>query len=124
MSVDFPAPFSPMSACTSPALSRKSTLSRARTPGKRIVMPRISTTGAALIGTDIALSDPLGGTTAPEPVGQPGSGAVAQHSFSTLRCRGSVLAGGERSLGLLLVECAVHGEVLLLHRRACQNLLD
>src|SRR3954452_23006517 len=46
-SVLLPAPFSPRSACTSPAAAAKSTPSFARTPGKRFVMPRISTAGEA-----------------------------------------------------------------------------
>src|SRR5919201_4543410 len=41
----FPAPFSPKSACTSPAAASKSTRSLATTPGKRFVMPRITTAG-------------------------------------------------------------------------------
>src|SRR4051812_23184795 len=45
MSVDLPAPFSPMRVWTSPARSEKSTASSALTPGNEIVMPRISTTG-------------------------------------------------------------------------------
>src|SRR5436305_1768849 len=40
-----PAPFSPRSACTSPAAASKSTPSFARTPGKRFVIPRIATAG-------------------------------------------------------------------------------
>src|SRR5438105_8203389 len=40
-----PAPFSPSSACTSPAAASKSTRSFARTPGKRFVIPRIATAG-------------------------------------------------------------------------------
>src|SRR5881392_1166530 len=39
------APFSPRSACTSPAAASKSTPSFARTPGKRFVIPRIATAG-------------------------------------------------------------------------------
>src|SRR3954469_18474027 len=42
-SVDFPAPFSPSSACTSPGAAWKSTPSFASTPGKRFVIPRIAT---------------------------------------------------------------------------------
>src|SRR5881392_3643190 len=42
-SVDFPAPFSPSSACTSPGAASKSTPSFASTPGKRFVIPRIAT---------------------------------------------------------------------------------
>src|SRR4051794_36596785 len=44
-SVDLPAPFSPRSACTSPAATSKSTPSFATTPGKRLTIPRISTAG-------------------------------------------------------------------------------
>src|SRR5215470_2847100 len=42
MSVVFPAPFSPSSAWISPIASWKSTCSLAVTPGKRLVIPRIS----------------------------------------------------------------------------------
>src|SRR5438105_7674249 len=44
-SVVFPAPFSPSSACTSPAAASKSTSSLATTPGKRLVIPRSETAG-------------------------------------------------------------------------------
>src|SRR5579885_2484415 len=46
-SVLLPAPFSPRSACTSPAAASKSTRSLARTPGKRFVIPRRATAGEA-----------------------------------------------------------------------------
>ena len=39
ISVDLPAPFSPISACTSPARSSKDTPVSARTAPKRLVMP-------------------------------------------------------------------------------------
>ena len=38
-SVDFPEPFPPVRACTTPAWSVRSTSSRASTPGKRLVIP-------------------------------------------------------------------------------------
>src|SRR5712692_5541829 len=41
ISVDLPAPFSPTRACTSPRLSSNCTLSRARTPGKVLLIPSI-----------------------------------------------------------------------------------
>src|SRR5918994_3640283 len=44
--VDFPAPFSPTRACTSPGRSSKEIPSRARTPGNRLVTRRTSRTGA------------------------------------------------------------------------------
>src|SRR4051794_20257968 len=44
-SVDLPAPFSPSSACTSPAAASKSTWSLATMPGNRFVIPRSSTAG-------------------------------------------------------------------------------
>src|SRR5436309_3109972 len=46
-SVLLPAPFSPSSACTSPAAASKSTPSFASTPGNRFVIPRIATAGEA-----------------------------------------------------------------------------
>jgi hypothetical protein len=39
ISVDFPAPFSPINACTSPALSEKSTPLNAFTPGNSLDIP-------------------------------------------------------------------------------------
>src|SRR5947207_4200412 len=47
ISVDLPAPFSPRSACTSLRRRSKSTWSLATIPGKRLVMPRSSRTGAS-----------------------------------------------------------------------------
>src|SRR6266404_2535609 len=46
-SVLLPAPFSPRSACTSPAAATKSTPSFATTPGNCLVIPRIATAGEA-----------------------------------------------------------------------------
>ncbi len=43
MSVDFPAPFSPTSACTSPRSSSKRHWSSARTPGNDLSIPIIET---------------------------------------------------------------------------------
>src|SRR3990170_930480 len=45
MSVDLPAPFSPSSAWISPARTSRSMPSLAMTPGYRLVMPRISSSG-------------------------------------------------------------------------------
>ena len=42
ISVDLPAPFSPISACTSPDWTLKSTSSSARTPGNAFETPSIS----------------------------------------------------------------------------------
>ena len=47
ISVDLPAPFWPISACTSPARRRESTPASACTPGKARAMPRASSTIAA-----------------------------------------------------------------------------
>ena len=65
MSVDLPAPFSPMREWISPARSVSATSSRALTPGKEMVMPVISTTGAA----------PGGGAVVPDVVVMSASGA-------------------------------------------------
>ncbi len=46
-SVDLPAPFSPISAVTSPGRKARLTLCRARTPGKRLETPDIDRIGAA-----------------------------------------------------------------------------
>src|SRR5215510_14584974 len=45
-SVVLPAPFSPRSACTSPAAASNVTPSFATTPGKRFVMPSMRTAGS------------------------------------------------------------------------------
>src|SRR4051812_4982776 len=73
-SVLLPAPFSPSSACTSPARISSSTASFASTPGKRLVTPRSLTAGvaaavtlresftggrSALRGADDALDEPV-----------------------------------------------------------------
>src|SRR5579884_252478 len=47
ISVDLPAPFSPTSACTSPASTSNVTPSSARTPGNDLTMSRIRSSGAA-----------------------------------------------------------------------------
>src|SRR5919109_3928187 len=72
-SVVLPAPFSPSSACTSPAAASKSTCSFATTAENRFVMPRSSTEGggggvcapppklSALGATDHALDEPVHG---------------------------------------------------------------
>src|SRR6185503_20254732 len=53
MSVVFPAPFSPSSACTSPGASVKSTPRSASTSPKRRLMPRMRTAGS-VIGSETA----------------------------------------------------------------------
>ncbi len=61
-SVLLPAPFSPSSACTSPAAASKSTASFASTPGKRFVIPRIATAtpgGAAVASERLVVVDNL-----------------------------------------------------------------
>src|SRR5947208_16426305 len=65
ISVDFPAPFSPRRAWTSPRLRSKSTWSFASTPGNRFVMPRSSRTGAASIGGDSMRRETTSGAEAP-----------------------------------------------------------
>src|SRR5215211_2794860 len=56
--VDFPAPFSPTRACTSPGCSSKETSSRASTPGNRFVTRRTSRIGEC---RSIVLVPPLVG---------------------------------------------------------------
>ena len=48
--VDLPAPFSPMSACTSPQRTSKFTWSLASTSGKRLTMFCMETAGASVMG--------------------------------------------------------------------------
>src|SRR6476660_4916088 len=57
MSVLFPAPFSPMKACTSPGQIRRSTFLRARTPGKLLLIWRTSRSGRSLLGLAFVLVD-------------------------------------------------------------------
>ena len=47
MRVDLPAPFSPNSTWTSPRRTSKSTSSRATTPGNRLVMPAMESSGSS-----------------------------------------------------------------------------
>src|SRR5450756_184069 len=51
MRVDLPAPFSPMSAWTSPERNEKSTLSSASTPGNLMVIPLICTMGGTSLSS-------------------------------------------------------------------------
>src|SRR3954451_2068353 len=109
--VDFPAPFSPMSACTSPGRSRKPTPSTALTPGKPTVMSRISTTGDVVIGPPC--------TTQPGRTGHGGDGRHRpRHGH-----RGSVLALRERGLRRGLVERGLLGEHPGRHSLAVLDLL-
>src|ERR1700733_8437571 len=48
ISVDFPAPFSPSSVCTSPRRMSRLTSSLARTPGNSLRTPRISSTSSSV----------------------------------------------------------------------------
>src|SRR3954466_12517996 len=103
-----------MRACTSPGSSRKSTPSRAFTPGKLIEMPRISTTGAGVpSGTGaVVIGPPRGcGGWCPESHVQgtkrPERGF---HGRRPARSRGSVLAVRQRRLGRGLVEDRLLGQ--------------
>src|SRR5215211_8172779 len=48
MSVDFPAPFWPMSACTSPRPTSRLAAIRAGTPAKRLSIPRMERSGVLM----------------------------------------------------------------------------
>src|SRR5690349_4537169 len=120
MRVDLPAPFSPMSECTSPGNRRKSTPSSALTPGNVIEMPRISTTGAAgSVGLVTRRSIESGGGSS---VGHGGCAGVAPRTRrpdrSTDASRhpsiGSVLPVGQGLDGLLLREGGLLGDDALL----------
>ena len=54
ISVDLPAPFSPTSACTSPAITSNETPSSARTPGNVLTMSRIASNGAIAAAASLA----------------------------------------------------------------------
>src|SRR5688572_4165386 len=60
MSVDLPAPFSPMRLCTSPGKRRKLTSSSALTPGNSIEIPVISTIGGDPFTAPPSLRDGAG----------------------------------------------------------------
>src|SRR5205823_5647909 len=68
ISVDFPAPFSPSRACTSPSLRPKSTWPFASTPGNRFVMPRSPRTAGASIRRDSMRLKTTSGAEAPDAV--------------------------------------------------------
>src|SRR5262249_57624606 len=63
-SVVLPAPFSPSSACTSPAAASKSTRSFATTPGNRFVTPRSATADsmAGVVGGEVLSTSPPNGS--------------------------------------------------------------
>src|SRR5262252_1294911 len=95
MSVDLPAPFCPMTACTSPANRRKSTPESARTPVKRRVSPRASSTTdeakpatfsvlavRELLRRDVHREDALLGD---DPLGQRLAGLEVLHRLHQLR---------------------------------------
>src|SRR3954453_10938123 len=76
-----PAPFSPSSACTSPAPASKSTPSFATTPGNRFVMPRSAT--AAPSGA--AVADPCAVVRAvPLPIPSRRNGSALGPAFDAL----------------------------------------
>src|SRR5690625_578814 len=81
ISVDLPAPFSPIRAWTSPGKSRKFTRSRALTPGKEIEMSFISTIGDAGIGCPSVRSP----------------ACAARRGWRRSRCHGRPRAGGRVS---------------------------
>src|SRR4051812_44486199 len=107
-SVVFPAPFSPSSACTSPAAASKSTSSFATTPGKRFVIPSSRTAGAVLAFS--CMSRQTGRARARPVRGQLALGA-ADHAFDEPVHRVQVLHAQplallDAELALLVVERA------------------
>src|SRR4051794_18311431 len=106
MSVDFPAPFSPMRACTSPGSSRNVTPSSALTPGKLMLISHISTTGARGSAADVdVICDSLSGGAWRRPGGLGGGGRSGAAPRVLGDCQ--LLAIRQRRDGLLLVECLV-----------------
>src|SRR5690242_2547990 len=110
MSVDLPAPFSPIRVWTSPRRSEKSTPSSATTPGNRMVMPSISTMGLAIVSVNIVvlLRQIRRG---PDPFRPPADRFLVAEAW-----RDSVLAVRQRFLRLLLVEALVGDDRRLLDR--------
>src|SRR5918999_1332187 len=100
--VDFPAPFSPTSACTSPRRSSTPTPSSAVTPAKRLVMPSILRTTSVIA--------PLC------PVVRRGGGSRSALRADSVRLRDELLRVG-------LVEEAVGEDDLLLERLPLAELL-
>src|SRR3954447_13539637 len=119
-SVVLPAPFSPSSACTSPAAASKSTPSLATTPGKRFVIPSSLTAGAVLAFS--CMSRRTGRARGARPVrGQLALGA-ADHAFDQPVHRVQVLHAQplallDAQLALLVVERAGELEELAAHER-------
>ena len=70
--VDFPAPFSPTSAWTSPECRVKSTFSSARTPGKYLQIPRIVNRASSATGHHILCLGFGGPGIPPEALGSQG----------------------------------------------------
>src|SRR5687767_9402497 len=109
MSVDLPAPFSPINAWTSPGNSRKSTSCRAFTPGNSTEMPRMSTTGSVtgqLPSRGPSQQEPHDKTLTRETTGA--GPATTPGGWRGPRS-GSVLAVGELGLRLLDGERALLG---------------
>src|SRR5438552_18776989 len=116
-SVLFPAPFSPSSACTSPAAASKSTESFASTPGKRFVMPRIETAGetpeapASLpAGTEIGARCPTG--LGWRDFGDGPDYSLHQRLDGVQVLDGEPLAGWDHQLAALVIEGACELEEL------------
>src|SRR5690606_7343017 len=119
ISVDLPAPFSPMSEWTSPGRRVKSTPSRARTPGKRIVMPVISTTGGSVLSADI------GGILRFSCVGTPAGGVIPRRGARRIGVRSGSVQPLVDDLGGLLGREGLVGHVVgLLDLLAGKDVLD
>src|SRR5688500_19994132 len=101
-SVDFPAPFSPTSACTSPRRSVRSTPASAVAPAKRLTIPSIRRRGSVVTAAVMA-------------------GAVLSSGRDASRVW-SVRFGGELC-GVRLVEEAIGDEDLARDRLAAAQLL-
>src|SRR5215211_6408060 len=124
--VDLPAPFWPMTACTSPRPTASEAPSRARTPGKALLIPSIWRSGAgALIGSvgggDVLLGvgrveelvgvDDLGGDRLPARVCRGGLGRLGPEPRVALDA-GAELAVHDRLQGRPLAVDRDQGHVL------------
>ena len=89
MSVDFPAPFSPMRACTSPACRSNDTSCRARTPEKDFEIERADVVRIARVdGVDYVDKVPAG-----FPVSRPKLTDLDTHRAQARTARNAALQG-------------------------------
>src|SRR5699024_9116545 len=132
INVDFPAPFSPISVCTSPGNIRKSTPSSALTPGNEIEMSCISTIGSAAVmclphwwATGANTRSPSLAGRRPGGPGAPGDDRVPRGSAGLSRLPHSELTVRQRLFrGLRRVERLAGHDDVRIHGPAVEDGVD